>query len=72
MCGSDKQRGHSGDGCLSSSMLFKYKSSRGHLYVLSWARSTTGCSGECCFRVMYGEWHGVYDCAVLSVVEVVV
>ena len=26
MCGSDLQRGHSGDGCLSSSILFKYES----------------------------------------------
>ena len=30
----------------------------------------TGCSGECCFRVMYGEWYGVSDFVVLSVVEV--
>ena len=36
MCGSDLQRRHSGDGCLSSSILFKYESSRGHLFVLSW------------------------------------
>ena len=38
VCGSDLQRGHSGDGRLSSSILFKYESSRGHLFVLSWAR----------------------------------
>ena len=38
MCGSDLQRGHSGDGCLSLSILFQYESSRGHLFVLSWAR----------------------------------
>ena len=38
MCGSDLQRGHSDDGCLSRSILFKYESSRGHLFVLSWAR----------------------------------
>ena len=31
-------RGHSVDGCLSSSILFKYKSSRVHLFLLSWAR----------------------------------
>ena len=30
VCGSDLQRGHNGDGCLSSSILFKYESSRGH------------------------------------------
>ena len=38
MCGSDLQRGHSGEGCLSSSILFKYECSMGHLFVLSWAR----------------------------------
>ena len=32
------QRGHSGDGCLTLSLLFKYECSRGHLFVLSWAR----------------------------------
>ena len=37
MCGTDLQRGHSGDRCLSSSILFKYESSRGHLFVLIWA-----------------------------------
>ena len=29
---------HSGDGCLISSILFKYERIRGHLFVLSWAR----------------------------------
>ena len=38
VCGSDLQRGHSGDGCLSSSNLFKYECSMGHLFVLSWVR----------------------------------
>ena len=38
VCGSDLQRVHSGDGCLTSSILFKYEYSRGHLLVLSWAR----------------------------------
>ena len=32
------KRGHSGDGCLSSSILFKYERSVGHLFVLSLAR----------------------------------
>ena len=32
VCGSDLQRGHSDDGCLYSSILFKYERSRGHLY----------------------------------------
>ena len=38
VCGSDLQRGHSGDGCLSSLILFRYECSRGHISVLSWAR----------------------------------
>ena len=38
VCGSDLQRGHSGDGCLTSSILFKYERSRGHFFVLSWSR----------------------------------
>ena len=33
-CGSDLQRAHSGDGCLSSSILFKYESSRGPFWFL--------------------------------------
>ena len=31
-----------------------------------------GCSGECCFGVMYDEWNGVCDFVVLSVVDVCV
>ena len=38
VCSSVLQRGHSGDGCLTSSTLFKYERSKGHLFVLSWAR----------------------------------
>ena len=38
VCGFDLQRGHSGDRCLSSLILFKYECSMGHLFVLSWAR----------------------------------
>ena len=34
----DLQRGHNGDGCLTSSILFKYERSSGHLSVLSCAR----------------------------------
>ena len=37
-CGSVLQKGYSGDGRLSPSILFKYESSMGHLLVLSWAR----------------------------------
>ena len=38
VCGSILQRGHSGDGCLTSSILFKCECSWGHLFVLSWVR----------------------------------
>ena len=34
------------------------------------SQGTTGCSGGCCFGVMYCEWYGVCDFVVLSVVEV--
>ena len=61
MCGSDLQRRHSDDGCLSSSILFKYESSMGHLFVLSWARVRQVSVGGCCFGVMYGEWYSVCD-----------
>ena len=37
-CGSDLQRGHNGDGFLTSSILFKYERSRGHLFIMSLAR----------------------------------
>ena len=67
VCGSDLQRGHSGGGGLSSSILFKYECSMGHLFVRSWVRRVVG---ECCLRVMYFEWYGVCDFVVLSVAEV--
>ena len=35
------------------------------------SQGTTGCSGECCFVMTYGEWYGVCGFAVL-VVEVCV
>ena len=34
------------------------------------AQGATGRSKECCFVVLYGEWYGVCDFVVLSVVEV--
>ena len=46
VCGSDLQRGHSGDRCLSSSILFKYVCSIGHFFVCSeLGQGTTCCSG---------------------------
>ena len=38
VCGSDLHRGNSDVRCLSSSIMFKYECSMGHLFVLSWAR----------------------------------
>ena len=38
MCSTILQRGHSGDGCLSSSIFFKYEYRVGHLFLLSWAK----------------------------------
>ena len=71
VCCSDLQRGNNGDGCLSSSILFKYERSR--IIVCSdLGQATTGCSGECCFGVMYGEWYGVCDFVVLWLLPVVV
>ena len=35
VCGSVLQRGHSGDGCSTSSILFQYERRRGHLFVLN-------------------------------------
>ena len=72
VCGSDLQKGHNCDGCFSSWILFKYERSMGHVFVLSWARVRRDALGECCFGVMYGEWYGVCDFVVLSVVEVCV
>ena len=38
VCGSVLQGGHSGDGCLTSSIFFKYERIMEHLFVLSCAR----------------------------------
>ena len=69
VCGSDLQRGHSGDGCLSSSILFIYERSRGHLFVLSWAMVRRVARGS-----VVSEWCTVigmvFMTVVLSVVEV--
>ena len=45
-------KGHSGNGCLSSSILFKYECRVGHLFTLSWSRAQRVALGsvvsECC------------------------
>ena len=45
VCGSDLQRGHRGDRCLSSSILFQYECCMGHLFFYELGHGTTGCSG---------------------------
>ena len=40
VCSSVLQKGHSGDGCLTSSILFNYECSRGNLFVLSGAQGS--------------------------------
>ena len=71
LCGSDLQKGHNGDGCLSSSILFNtYMSVVGDIVCSELGQGTAVCSGECCFGVMYCEWYG--DFVVLLVVEVCV
>ena len=54
VCGSNFQRGHSGNGCLTASILFKYERSRGHLFVLSWAMVVgyASPSGPMCLRCL--------------------
>ena len=61
-------RRHSGDGCLTLSILCKYERSRGTFVCYEFSQGTTACSGECCFGVMYCEWYDVCDFVVLSVV----
>ena len=61
VCGSDLQKEHSCDGCLSSLILFKYEGSIGTTVCSEVGLGTTGCSGECCFGIMYCEWYGVCD-----------
>ena len=56
---------------VSSSILLKYECRVGHLFVLI-GPGHDGCSGECCFGVMYVEWYGVCDIVVFSVVEICV
>ena len=41
--------GHSSDGCLSSTILFKYKCRLGHLFCSELGKGMTSGSGECCF-----------------------
>ena len=59
VCGSDLQRRNSSDRCLSSSILFKYGSSRGQLFVLNWGR-VDGLLWGVLFRVV--EVCVDYDC----------
>ena len=66
VCGSVLQMGHSGDGCLSSTIVFKYECRVGLFFNI------IICSGKCCFRTIYVEWYGVCNFVVISVVEICV
>ena len=68
VCGSDLKRGHNGDGCLSSSILFKYESGMGHFFS-ELDQGIMGCCGQCCVGVMYSEWYAICDFVVFSAVE---
>ena len=46
VCGSDLQRGHSGDGRLSPPTMIKYERSSGHLFVLSCTRARRAVPGS--------------------------
>ena len=43
----------------------------GDICLFGVGQGTTGCSGECCFGVMYCEWHGVCDFVVLPLLRYV-
>ena len=70
VCGSVLQSGHSGDWCLSLSLLFKYECRLGHLFVLSLAMVRWVGLVECCFGIMYVEWYGICNFVVISAVDV--
>ena len=46
VCGCVLQRGHSGDGCVFASTLFRYDLRKGDLPVRSWARVRRVCLGS--------------------------
>ena len=64
MCGSDLQMGIVVMGvclrrfCLNIKVVWTFVCSE-------LRQGTTGCSGECCFGVIYGEWYGVVSCDVV-------
>ena len=66
------QRGHSGDGSLTSSILFTYERSRGHVFVLSWARVWRVARGSVVLEwcTVRGMVFVTLLCCRLSVVEV--
>ena len=48
------QRGHSGDGCVLASTLYKYDLRKGDLFVLSWTRTSE--AGKSLFRAANVWW----------------
>ena len=69
VCGCVFQTGHSGDGGLSTSILFK-ECRVGHLFFSELGQGTTGYFGECYFGIMYVEWYDVRNFVVISPVNV--
>ena len=67
-----RAKGHGGDVCLSSSILFKYECMVEHLFVLSWAWVRWVALGSVTFEIMYVEMYGVCNFVVISAVEVCV
>ena len=63
VCGSDLQRGHSGDCCLSSSILFRYESSRGHFLFLQLLRSLFSSTYNLWLNSMF--WKNLHSVLVL-------
>ena len=72
VCGSDLQRGHSGDGCLSSLILFKYESGRGPFVCSELGQVTRVALGSVVSERCKVSGMGVCHFVVLSVVEVCV
>ena len=68
VCGSVLQMEHSGDGCLCSSILFKYECRVGHLFVLSWATVRQCALGNVVSEL--STWSGVCNFVAFPVVEI--
>ena len=64
--GSVLQKGHGGDVCLTSSILFKFECWGGTFVCSELDYGTTRCCGKCCFGMMYVELYGVCNFVVFD------